>query len=242
VVLRGISQSALSLYRYCAYAYKLRYINKCESMFFDTSILDVGAIVHDSIDKYYVDYYLIEGTSDDILAEVYDLLSKRWDKTFLPEQLQQAYICIENFSKWEYNNLLKKMHTKPLTEQKIDSNGYYGIIDYIDLQNRNVIDWKTGTNAYISYEYRMQAHVYKILFENKFNMKINEFYFFFLYPNTLVKIDYNDKKQIKVGEETDKLKDELVESLKSGNFDKCPRTAMGCKNCLLSYYCQIKEW
>ena len=237
---RGISQSGLSLFRYCPYAYKLKYIDKCERMFFDHSILDVGSYVHDSIDKYYKLHFLMDVQKNDILLETYDILKSIWDTSLLPEQLSQAYTCLENHAEWEYNNLQRGIRVKPLTEQKISYDGYYGILDYIDLPSKKFIDWKTGKRAYLSYDYRMQAYIYKILSEGMFNVKLNSFYFFFLYPKQWRKVSYNDEKQIKVAEETEKLKVDLIDSLERNEFEKCPRTDNGCKNCSLAYYCQIR--
>lgn len=233
----SLSQSALSIYKHCQYAYKLRYISRCSPVFYDPSILEVGSFVHDAIDGYYRHHYLMHGTADDILAESYAELKKSWDISFLPAQLKQAYTCLQNHSEWEYDNITNGIGTKPLTEQKIGQMGYYGIIDYIDLPNLKVIDWKTGRNPYVTYGYRMQAHIYRILFEAQFNMKLKNFHFYFLFPNEFRTISYEKEKQIKVGKEVEKLKAEVIHSRDIGEFEKNPRTAKGCRNCNFAYYC-----
>lgn len=236
----AISQSALALFRKCPYAYKLKYIHKCKQMFYDPSILDLGSYVHDAIDKYYRKRFLTDGTVDDILIESYDELKKLWDPSLTPEQLKKAYTCLENHAQWEYGNLSLGMRTKPFTEQKLKHMGYFGIIDYIDLPRKQVIDWKTGKKAYLSKDYRMQAHIYRILFEEEFGMDLPYFLFFFLYPNQWRKVTYDSEKQKKVGEETDALKNKLLEAWDTGEFEKCPRTKNACKYCELAYYCQVQ--
>lgn len=236
----AISQSALALYRKCPYAYKLKYLNKCKQIFYDPSILDVGSYVHDAIDKYYKLHFLMDAEVNDILVETYEELQKLWDPSLLPTQLKKAYTCLEHHAQWEHQNLSRGIRTKPFTEQRLKHNNYYGIIDYIDLPHKQVIDWKTGAKAYLSKDYRMQAHIYRVLFEEEFNMKLDYFLFFFLHPNQWRKVKYDDEKQIKVAKETDALQQSLIESLESGNFDKCPKTENACKYCELAYYCQVK--
>lgn len=235
-----ISQSALTLFEKCPYAYKLKYINKCQRMFFDPSILDMGSYVHDAIDKYYRNGFMTTGTADDILAETYNELKKIWDISFLPEQLKKAYTCLENHAQWEYTNILQEMRTKPFTELKIKRKGYYGIVDYFDLPIRKAVDLKTGANAYISREYRIQAHVYKTVIDDEFNVQLDDFWFFFLYSNQWRRVNYNDEKQRKIAEETEKLKEELIHALETGEFEKKPRLENACKYCDLLYYCKVR--
>jgi len=234
---RGVSQSALSLFRNCPYAFQLRYINKCKPVFYDESVLDVGGYVHDSIDGYYKHHYELVQDSETILYYSYQLLKNQWDTLLKPEQFQQAYECLFNHSNWEYGQQQKGVITQPLTEQELSYGGYFGIIDYIDLLKNNVIDWKTGKNAYLSYEYRMQAYIYKVIYEGNFNKKLDKFLFYFLFPNEFRMVSYNKEKQIKVAEETEKLKRDLYDAVESMNFEKKPRTPKGCRSCSFVYYC-----
>ena len=236
---RGLSQSSLSLYRQCPYAFRLSYLSKQEPIFWDPTVLDVGKLVHDAIDLYYKNDYLTEGSADDILYYSYSYLKKSWDVSLKVEDLLKAHTCLDNHSRWEHKNTLSEFNTKPLTEQKISQDGYYGILDYIDLNNCKVIDWKTGKNAYVSYEYRMQAHVYKTLFEKEFNVKVKKFQFYFLYPNEFRTISFEKEKQKQVALETEKLKNDVVNSLSDGEFPKKPRTDNGCRNCDFVYYCKV---
>jgi len=231
---RGISQSAIAIYRSCPYAYYLRYKFKKEAMFWDQSILDVGKYVHDAIDKYYKHHYMITDNPEYILAESYDELSKIWDISFTPEQLAKAYRCLENHAIFEAGNKIE-----PLSEEKIGAEGFYGIIDYIDLEHNKVIDWKTGANAYLSYDYRMQAHIYKKLFESKFDKKLTLFYFFFLGCNEWRTVAFDKEKQIAVGEDAENFKNAINDSWSNDDFPKQPR--LNCKNCDYKYYCRIEQ-
>jgi len=232
---RGISQSGLSLYRRCPFAYKLHYVDLAEPMFFSQDVLDVGRYVHDAIDEYYRHYYVSEGTVDDILIKSYGALKEQWDLTLPAEQLRKAYDCLLHHAEWEHKNITNGIGTKPFTEVEINGEGLYGFIDYVDLQNHKVIDWKTNRYATLSYEYRMQAHVYRKLFESKFGEKLTHFYFFFLYPNQWRCVKFNDKKQEEVGKEVESLLNDILEC----NFPKQPRTDKGCRTCNYRFYCKI---
>lgn len=243
---RGISQSALSLFRDCPYAFKLRYFDKEEAVFFDPTILDVGKYVHDAIDMYYKHHYESHQTAEEVLYYSYSELKKIWDTFLLPEHLLKAFECLSNHAKWEYEQRKVGISVQPFSEVEISYGGYFGLIDYVDLTKKNVIDWKTGKKAYLSYEYRMQAHIYKTLFEGKFGTSLDKFFFFFLYPNEFRMVSYQTSSQKKVGLETEKLKEQLIEALDNGCFEQQPRTDSKCRYCNYNFYCKgecfDKEW
>lgn len=238
---RGISQSAINLYRNCPFSWYLKYIENREPMFWDHSILDVGSIVHDTIDSYYRVHFLMDATADDILLETYNILKNKWDTYLLPEQLKKAYICLQNFSKWEHKNLLNRIRTKPSTEQKIDACGFYGIIDYVDINNDEAVDWKTNTYPSISRDYKIQAVIYRKLYQTKFNKNLKQFKFYFLYPDIIKVINYCDYEIRELTNEVIKIRDEILDAIKTDNFPKKSRTPNACKNCLYRFYCIKSE-
>jgi len=233
---RGISQSGICLYRFCPYAYKLKYIDKCKPMGYDTSAMDTGKYTHDSIDHYYKFNFSLDTTQNNILYSTYNKLKELWDRTLEPVWLKKAYDCLKTHSEWEYQNTLKGI-TKPFSELEIDNGKYYGFLDYVNLPKAQVIDWKTGSYPTVSFEYRMQAYVYKLLFEYKFNTKLKDFYFFYLYPNQWRKISYSNKKQIEAGEECERLLGKILDN----EFPKEPRLENGCRYCDYKYYCKVIE-
>jgi len=237
---RGLSQSALAVYRECPYAYKLHYIDKYQPIFWDPSILDVGSYVHEALDRYYRHHFLVHPQDrDDILIETYDELKDVWDKSLTPEQLNKAYTCLENHADWEYKQTQKGIRTKPLTEIKIGRNGFFGILDYVDLTTDTVIDWKTGKYPSLSYNYRMQAAIYKTLYENNFNRKLRNLSFFFLHGNAWRTVGFGKEKQKKVTFDVYDLKNRIAKSYETGEWPKEPRLKSGCKNCQYNYYCHI---
>jgi len=233
---RGISQSGICLYRFCPYAYKLKYVDRCKPMFYDSSAMDTGSYVHKSIDHYYSNGFSMEKTSNEILYDTYSKLKEIWDITLEPLWLKKAYECLINHSDWEYQNI-KKGITKPFSELKVDSGKYFGYIDYINLQKALVIDWKTGKYPSVSFDYRIQAYVYKDLFENEFNTNLKSFYFFFLHPNKWRKISYDKDKQILAGKECERLLGDILDE----KFPKEPRLKNSCRYCDYKYYCKILE-
>ena len=239
--MRGISQSGLSIFRMCPYAYKLHYVDRKEAMFFNFDFLDIGSYVHDAIDRYYKNYYLMDGTYEDILEKSYSCLKDIWDMTLLPEYLKKAYDCLENHARWEYGNISKGIGTKPLTEVTIDGGGFFGLIDYIDLPNKKVIDWKTGKYATVSYNYRVQAHIYKALFESEFGEKLPYFHIFFLGANEWRMVSFEKEKQIKVGEDVQKMLGEVQKAYDNEEFEKKPRISSTCKSCNYRLYCKLGE-
>ena len=235
--MRNISQSQINLYRNCPYGYYLRYAEKKQPIMYDPSVFEVGRRVHDAIDMYYKNHFRTDTNQEQILYDVYSVLRKDWDTTLPVEYLKKAYVCLENFSRWECNNLQDKLYTKPLTEVKIPANGFYGIVDYVDLKNSKYIDWKTNARAGLGYSYSIQAMMYKILIESKFKIELDEFTFQFLFVDEDRKVDLTTKKMMGVENDIYDFKDKIMESWKTGEFPKEPRTKNGCRGCSFKHYC-----
>lgn len=201
----------------------------------DPSIMEVGRRVHDAIDMYYKHHFRTDTNREQILYDVYSVLRKDWDTTLPVEYLKKAYVCLENFSGWESNNLQDKLYTKPLTEVKIPANGFYGIIDYINLKDKVFIDWKTNTRAGLGYSYKIQAVMYKLLIESEFKISVDEFKFLFLFVDDDRKIKLKSKKLAGVEKDIYDFRDKIMKSWKTGDFPKEPRTS--CRGCSYKYYC-----
>ena len=200
-------------------------------------MLDIGKYVHDAIEKYYKNNYYTKCESNDILCKTYENLKSIWDITLPVEGFKKAYDCLINHANWEYGNTNDGLSHKPLVEVEMNGNGFYGFIDYIDLDNQKVIDWKTNTYPTLSYEYRMQAYVYKKLYEAKFGNKLSHLHFFFLYPNEWRMVAFDKEKQIEVGKDVEKMMEQILNC----EFPKEPRISSQCKNCLYKFYCKVQE-
>lgn len=231
----GISQSAISLYRRCPYAYFLKYRKRCIPMFYSMDAMDTGRHVHEALDKYYTFHYDNNATVDYILANTYNELTKVWEVELGPENLKKAYQCLEHHAEWEFNNIKSGLITKPLSEIKAAYGGYFGYIDYLNLDSMKAIDWKTGKHANLSYEYRMQAYVYKILLEGKFGIELSHFYFYFPHPDEWRTVRFDTEKQIQVGKDVENYKRDILKGL----FPKKPRTPSVCTGCEYGHYCQL---
>jgi len=234
--MRNISQSQINLFRSCPYAYALRYLYKKEGIWWDPSIIEVGSRVHDAIDIYYKQYYKTDCNEEDIKNIVYGILRNKWDTSLSAEYLKKAYDCICHFSSFAYNNICRGNLEKPLTEVKIYSDGLMGIIDYVDLVNKKVIDFKTNTRAGISYENKMQAVMYKILVKDKFGIDVPYFTFQYLYPDEVRVVKYNEEV-MKVRQDIDMYVNKIKEAWKTKTFPKEPRTPKTCNGCQFNYYC-----
>ena len=235
----NISVSALSLFRDCAYAYALKYKKKKQAIFWDFDVLDVGSYAHDAIDLYYKKDFLTKASSYlDILANSYHEFKLIWDRTLSVNDFKKGYTSLENHAKWEFGNLQSGISTKPLTELKIKIDGLYVIIDYVNLDTKKVIDWKTSMHANLSHKYRMQAEFYKRGYDKYFDADLKNFYFFFLYPNEWRTVKFGNEKQNKIKEEVDDLLIKVKQCWKHNHFPKNPRTDKGCNNCLYKFYCK----
>ena len=229
----------MGTFRNCPYAWYC-YLNRKDPMFFNHDVLDIGSYVHNAIDRYYKNHFSNERTKEQILIKVYDILKEIWDLTLPPDGLKKAYNCLENFSDWEYQNIIHGIES-PITEIDVYADGFQGIIDYFNVMTETAIDWKTNTYPVLSHGYKMQSIIYKKLIQSKFNIDIKYFRIFFLYPNSWRIVKYEDPKIKEVEKEVNAIQEKMVNCYKSGNFPKEPKTPKQCKNCLYKFYCKVLD-
>ena len=233
----NISQSQISLYRFCPHAYEQSYRFDHDAIMFNPAVMEVGRRVHDAIDHYYRHHYSSNLIEEDILSRVYGVLRAEWDITLPADYLKKAYTCLQNFAKFEIQNITEGVTTKPLTEVKIPADGMYGIVDYVDLNRPKVVDFKTNAYASVGYENKMQATVYKILVRHRFNIELDEFTFEFLYPGNNRTVRFAGKEMESIEQEVINYKNKIQESWKTLQFPKEPRTPSSCRNCDYKFYC-----
>jgi len=235
--MKSISQSQINLHRMCPYAYELHYYYKKQPIMFDPSIMEVGKRVHDAIDAYYKNYYILETDEQNIFDTTYSILRNQWDVTLPASYLKKAHACLVNFAKFESKNVNGEFATKPLTEVKIYSGDLMGIIDYLDLSKQKAVDFKTNSHSGISYENKMQAVMYRKLIGDKFNTNIKTFNFEFLFTGEMKDVYLDDLKLLEIEKELYIIKDKIIESWRTMSFPKEPRTESTCSGCSYRYYC-----
>lgn len=234
----GISQSALNVYRNCPYAYRC-YKEKKLPLMYNQDVLDSGGLIHDAIDYYYKHYYMTEADAQAILYESYNYLRSHWDILLPVEELHKAYTCLTNHSVWEEKNLLDGIINCPITEAGLANDFFYGIIDYIDVPHNFVLDWKTGKHAMLTQEYKIQAYIYKLLYQDNYKKQLDSLTFFFLYPNEIKKIVFDNPNMKSAIEEVLGIREEMKHDIENYTFLKRPRTDNTCKYCAYRIYCRI---
>lgn len=227
-----ISQSQINLYSFCPYAYKLRYLDKCEPMNFKPELFEVGSRVHDTINIYYQDFYKTSITLPKLQVLLYNILRKDWDYTLPVELLKKAKQCLDNFAVFEITEMLRRNYEKPFSELAIYDKDLVGIIDYFHPDTRRVIDFKTSSSTTITRDYKVQASLYLYLVNSISVEKVEKFYFYFLPVNKLVEVPID----MSLVEEVKKFAQKIQLSLESGNF---PKVETKCRSCPYRYYCKI---
>ena len=235
--MRAISQSQINLYKSCPYSYKLKYVDGHEPMFYDPSIMYVGGAVHDAIDNYYKHCYTKDNDKAQILSLTYRYLRDNWDTTLPVEYLKKAYQCVCNFAEFEFNNQ-HELATKPLTEVKIYANDIMGIIDYVDLNNQVVIDWKTNAKASLGRSYKMQAIMYKKLMKYQFDVDIKKLRFQFLFVDEFRDVNFSNPKLLEIEHDLMLCKEQIKDAWRTLNFPKVPKAKNTCRWCNYRFYCK----
>jgi len=240
----SVSQSQIHLYRDCPYAYALRYKYKKQGMMWDHEVFNVGRTVHDAIDLYYKTQYSTEETEETIYSKSYAILRNIWAKLIEEEkpkdsaiQLKKASICLRNFAEFEASNINQAIPTKPLTEIKIYSKDLMGIIDYFEPSRPKILDFKTSAYPSVGYKEKIQAVMYKHLVKESYDIDLDFFTFYYLYPNKKRYVKF-DAKSDDIFQDILSYKDNILQSWKTGNFPKKPRTKSMCNSCQYRFYCK----
>jgi len=234
---KKISQSQIVLYRDCPYAYALHYKYEKEAILYDPTIMAVGKIVHETIERYYNQMYEKGTTEEDVLAKTYFILRRMWDTTLPSNLLNKAYTCLSNFAKYEIENANNGIDEKPLSELTLETDDMLGIIDVLYQEKKIAGDFKTNIKPSVSQNYKIQATMYKYLLEETMGISVRSFNFIFLYgyENRLITFtekSYSDLLDIVIG-----TKNAIIGSWKKDSFKKEPRTEHMCKYCQYNYYC-----
>ena len=230
-----ISQSQILLYQHCPYAYKLRYIDKAVPIHFDPTIFEVGRRVHEAIDYYYKNHFSTDRTRDEILAISYGYLRKNWDRSLPPEYLRKSFTALYNFATFESNKNIFGYRQKPLTEVVLHCENMFGVVDYLDLNTKEVLDFKTSSNPSVSKQNKIQATVYKLLIEHNFHFTPKTFTFFYLLPNVQKHVNLSSISNIET--EVKNTINSIIESWETNRFEKKPKTKNACKSCEYRMYC-----
>jgi len=233
-ITNGISQSQINLYRSCPYAYKLKYVDGLEPMMFTRDFLDIGKYIHDAIEVYYKNLYDTDTNPESIYKSTYSVLRENWDHTLLPEYLKKANICLQNFGLLEYENM-QENKTEPESEGNYTYDDFRAKLDYFRRIPLLIGDFKSSTKPIVYYDYKIQAAVYLYVMRHKLDLDIDDFYFWYLYPNIVKKVKWDDLQ--KVLEDAKKYRDEIKDAFDSMEFKKKPRTKSTCKYCDYKYYC-----
>jgi len=235
--MKSISQSQINLYKSCPHAYGLKYLDGHEPMFYDPAIMYVGKMVHDAADYYYKHCYTKNNDKATILSLSYRHLRDNWDTTLKVEYLKKAHQCLCNFAEFEAGNN-HELVTKPITEIKIYANDIMGIVDYIDLNNQNAIDFKTNARASLGYSYKMQAVMYKLLIKHQFNIDLKKFRFQFLFVNDYRDVHFSNPKLQQIEQDLKSYVEQIKEAWTTLNFPKNPKTKNTCRWCNYRFYCK----
>ena len=235
--MRPVSQSAIGLFRECPKRYWFGYLTDFEPIFFSKNAMDVGKYVHNAIEDYYRKCFVFGASQDEILYDSYNLLKQHWDTSLTTQDYIKAYTSLENHAKWKAGY---KLYEQPIVEDDIYSPKWHGIVDF--RCGIKAIDWKTNKYASLSYNYRMQAQIYKWIIEHRYPIKLTHFDFFFLYPNEWRTVAFNKKKQQKVAHDLINLWNAMQECYDDDEFPKQPRIRSACGGCPYRFYCQVLNY
>jgi CRISPR/Cas system-associated exonuclease Cas4 (RecB family) len=216
---KEVSATKLKWFAKCPHAFKLKYIEKIDPIYFDPDIFKVGFMVHDTIHEYYMCKPEIDKIREFVTATLY----RKWDFSLHYDKFANAVLYIKNFIDFEVLRR-KQEDIFPETEIERSKDGYFGIIDFYRGDKNLVMDFKTGKKVKERKSYIFQAVVYNTIVPAD-----NEVFFYYLGPNEIVPIVVTEEMNTEVR----CLKDQINDAFKNREFP-----AIGsCKYCEYKSLC-----
>ncbi len=208
-----LSPSSINLYLQCPYAYFLSYIKKIKLN--DDQYSLFGKSIHKILEMYYKEFN----------GDLQSSIEKYWDMNIPEEMSDIANVCFKNF--------LENKYDFPLYLEEHIENEKYGINCYVDrINNREIIDYKTGTN--VSKDKNLiQGMVYYLVVKEKYNLNIEKIDFLYLKKGKVYTI-YPTNDNIELINST------IKKVRNSINDNEFPKTGK-CNSCYYNIICRTQE-
>ncbi len=185
-----LSFSKLSLYEFCPYAYRLRYVERVPTPF--APHLAVGAIVHTVLQRF---LQRLNETGQAARGDLHALHAAYWrdaprlDRERFPDIWSRGHTLLDGY--WTANAgalgrpiMLEQYFRIPLPAA--DEHTLEGVIDRVDerADGLEVIDYKSGKRpAQLSRRLHTQLHTYALALERGFGRRVTRLTAYFLHDN-----------------------------------------------------------
>ena len=220
--LTDISYAKIKWFTKCPWAFRLKYLERVQPIYYDPDIFKVGSIVHDTINE----YYMIAPKKPLIYDTLMYTYFRRFDHSLGFDRFAAGKECIIHFS--DFEKLRREKNDEfPESEIVVSDDNLYGIIDALfksPTADNTVIDFKTGKKARINSSYKQQAVIYDIL-----SGCPGRVYFYFLYDNVILEQVVTDSMR----KEIYNLRDQILAAVENKDFP--PSTS--CKRCEFRHCC-----
>lgn len=250
----NLSYSSIQRYGYthnsklygCPYSYYLKYIAHIHPTTVDSKYGNFGTVIHKILCEFYPTVVLgcIPNYSSpkEYFNEVLkNLLNKHWDYTLSETMLKDALSILSLFSENEakrYENLKNGVitHFNPMHREISIYEPFNIRIDKV-LHNHVLIDYKTTKHPpdpkNIPIEYTLQAGIYAIAYNKKYNVWPSVMIYHFLRTTQPLPINIDQQ----VIDTATRISNFVTESINSGKF---PKNSANCSWCDMRHVCGLE--
>jgi hypothetical protein len=229
-----ISPTSMNMFfEECEYKWKLTYIDQKTPIQIKDKERLFGNMLHNIIYGYYLN--VPENPTDEEIEETIKKAMKDFFDPMFERRRNRVEKLMENFKKFEIQRVRRHTRTRPqLLESRLEAAPFSGIIDFYN--EGELIDWKTsGVSNIASHQFMRQGKIYEwILTRNGYPVK--SIYFFSLELGEFILCPRMSDEWLL------RQYNQIVEKVKSGNFEKNLDNCEGCEQILNCKFSEVSLW
>ena len=232
---RKLSPSGMNTYKTCPAQWNYHYIEKPQGIYVPTHHMDLGEFVHSAIEDYFKHSQEKPTKKLEITQRIDSSFEKVIGNKFMgqPEMTRKLRACLKNFKEFEIYRARKwKTYAPTFIEKNLQDDDFRGIVDFYSEPEATIIDWKTGYKQNLNENDKVQAEVYRYLFEKQ-GYPVDKVYFVVLTTGSVLQAQLQ-----KDGWILEQHK-QIMSAIEDKNFPAKPNKF--CKSCVYQIACEFSD-
>ena len=232
---KPISPSSINTFQNCPAQWNYRYITHDKGIYLETPHIDLGTYAHSAIEKYFGSASTKPKKEIEITQRIDICFSEVVGDKFrsMPSIQTKLNKVIKNFKELELRRASKwKVYLPTFIEKDLRNDNFRGIVDFYSEPEATIIDWKTGYKQNLNENDKVQAEVYRYLFEKQ-GYPVDKVYFVVLTTGSVLQAQLQ-----KDGWILEQHK-QIMSAIEDKNFPAKPNKF--CKSCVYQIACEFSD-
>ena len=232
---KPISPSSINTFQNCPAQWNYRYITHDKGIYLETPHIDLGTYAHSAIEKSFGSASTKPKKEIEITQRIDICFAEVVGDKFrsMPSIQTKLNKVIKNFKELELRRASKwKVYLPTFIEKDLRNDNFRGIVDFYSEPEATIIDWKTGYKQNLNENDKVQAEVYRYLFEKQ-GYPVDKVYFVVLTTGSVLQAQLQ-----KDGWILEQHK-QIMSAIEDKNFPAKPNKF--CKSCVYQIACEFSD-